>query len=60
MTQVIDNLPYKADVIVCGGNGYVHFTEAASTGNDIKPFASFVAERVRWSMEEAAKATQPA
>jgi hypothetical protein len=39
---------------------YLKALESASTENDIKPFASFVAERVKWSMEEAAKATHPA
>jgi hypothetical protein len=28
--------------------------ESASIGQDIEPFAGFVAERVRWSLEQAA------
>jgi hypothetical protein len=33
---------------------YLKALESASVDNDIKPFASFIAERVQWSMEQAA------
>jgi Fic/DOC family protein len=33
---------------------YLKALESASAENDIKPFVSFIAERVRWSMEQAA------
>jgi fido (protein-threonine AMPylation protein) len=33
---------------------YMQALEAASVGNDIKPFAAFIAERVQWSMKKAA------
>jgi Fic family protein len=31
---------------------YMQALEAASVGSDIKPFASFLAERVAWSMDQ--------
>jgi Fic family protein len=34
---------------------YLKALESASVGNDIKPFATFIAERVKWSTEQAAK-----
>jgi hypothetical protein len=37
---------------------YLKALERASVGGDIKPFATFIAERVRWSMDQAAKATR--
>jgi hypothetical protein len=33
---------------------YLQALESASVENDIKPFVSFVAARVQWSMEQAA------
>ena len=33
---------------------YLNALESASVENDIKPFASFIAERVQWSMEQIA------
>jgi Fic family protein len=33
---------------------YMEALEAASVGNNIKPFAAFIAERVEWSIEKAA------
>jgi Fic family protein len=33
---------------------YLKALECASADGDIKPFASFIAERVQWSMEKAA------
>ena len=33
---------------------YLKALESASAEGDIKPFASFIAERVQWSMEKAA------
>lgn len=33
--------------------GYLAALESASTGQDIEPFARFVAERVAWSLEQA-------
>jgi len=35
-------------------NGYLAALEAASIGQDVEPFARFVAERVQWSLEQAA------
>lgn len=33
---------------------YMKTLESASVGNDIKPFTTFIAERVQWSMKKAA------
>jgi hypothetical protein len=33
---------------------YLKALESASTENDIKPFAAFIAERVQWSLDQAA------
>ena len=33
---------------------YLTALDGASIGMDIAPFAGFIAERVRWSMEQAA------
>ena len=35
-------------------DAYLAALESASTGMDIRPFARFVAERVEWSLEQAA------
>ena len=39
---------------------YLKALESASVGNDIKPFAAFLAERVKWSTEQAAKKVRQA
>jgi hypothetical protein len=36
-------------------DAYVSALESASVGGDIAPFSTFIAERVSWSMKEAAK-----
>ena len=38
-------------------DGYLAALEAASIGMDIEPFAGFVAERVRWSLEQGVRHT---
>lgn len=37
---------------------YLKALESASVDNDVKPFAAFVAERVKWSIEQAGKKAQ--
>jgi hypothetical protein len=39
-------------------DGYMESLESASVQMDIGPFASFIGERVKWSMEQAAKAAE--
>lgn len=41
-------------------NAYLAALDKASIDLDIKPFAAFIAERVRWSMEQATEKAQPA
>jgi Fic family protein len=36
-------------------DAYLSALESASVGGDIAPFSTFIAERVSWSMKEAAK-----
>jgi Fic family protein len=37
-------------------DAYLSALDKASVDNDIVPFAAFIAERARWSMEQGAKA----
>jgi Fic family protein len=39
-------------------DAYMKALESASVQMDIGPFASFIAERVKWSMEQAAKTAE--
>ena len=43
-----------------GRNAYLAALDRASIDLDIKPFAAFISERVRWSMEQATEKAQPA
>jgi len=36
-------------------DAYLEALESASVGGDIAPFSNFIAERVSWSMKEAAR-----
>ena len=42
-----------------GQSGRQERLESASVGGDIAPFSTFIAERVAWSMKEAAKKPAP-